>query len=322
MIVNNAIYVDGKRVAKPATLAETTELNDSLKGMAWIGLFEPTEAEFQAVADEFDLHELAVEDAVQAHQRPKIERYGSILFVVLRTAHYVDPKEIIDFGEIHLFIGKDFVISVRHGDYPDLNQVRLRMENNPELLALGPPAVLYGIMDQVVDEYHQVVMGLEHDIDEIEIEVFGGEPDVSKRTYSLAREVIDFQRAVAPLNGMLSSLCDGRIGLETVATLVAYFRDVQDHAAQVHEQVQAYAGGVEAAGAAEEILGGELAQQPHPVGVHADDIGVPVAHEVLDGVHGQPPGRGDVAPGAEDLQEPRRRPLGLVQHGLGQGAVA
>ena len=142
MIVNNAIYVDGKRVAKPATLAETTELNDSLKGMAWIGLFEPTEAEFQAVADEFDLHELAVEDAVQAHQRPKIERYGSILFVVLRTAHYVDPKEIIDFGEIHLFIGKDFVISVRHGDYPDLNQVRLRMENNPELLALGPPAVL------------------------------------------------------------------------------------------------------------------------------------------------------------------------------------
>ena len=240
MIVNNVIYVDGKRVAKPATLEETTELNDSLKGMAWIGLIEPTKQEFQAVADEFDLHELAVEDAVLAHQRPKIERYGSILFVVLRTAHYVDPKEIIDFGEIHLFIGKDFVISVRHGAYPDLKKVRLRMENNPELLALGPPAVLYGIMDQVVDEYHQVVQGLEHDIDEIEIEVFGGEPDVSKRTYSLAREVIDFQRAVAPLNDMLASVCDGRIGLETAPNLVAYFRDVQDHVTQVQEQVQAY----------------------------------------------------------------------------------
>lgn len=240
MIVNNAIYVDGKRVAKPDTIEETTELNDSLKGMAWIGLFEPTKEEFQAVADEFDLHELAVEDAVLAHQRPKIERYGSILFVVLRTAHYVDPKEIIDFGEIHLFIGKDFVISVRHGAYPDLKKVRLRMENNPDLLALGPPAVLYGIMDQVVDEYRQVVMGLEHDIDEIEIEVFGGEPDVSKRTYSLAREVIDFQRAVAPLDGMLASLCDGHAGLETVPALVAYFRDVQDHVAQVEEQVQSY----------------------------------------------------------------------------------
>lgn len=240
MIVNNAIYVDGKRVATPETLEETTELNDSLKGMAWIGLYKPSEQEFQSVAEEFGLHELSVEDAVQAHQRPKIERYGSITFVVLRTAHYVDPKEIIDFGEIHLFIGSDFIISVRHGESPDLNQVRLRLENNPSLLALGPPAVLYGIMDQVVDEYRQVVSGLEHDIDEIETEVFGGEPDVSKRTYSLAREVIDFQRAVAPLNLMLASIREGRTGLDIAPPLNEYFRDVQDHAVQVQEQVQAY----------------------------------------------------------------------------------
>jgi magnesium transporter len=240
MIVNNAIYVDGQRVATPATLEETTELNDSLKGMAWIGLYRPTREEFAAVAEEFGLHELAVDDAVKAHQRPKIERYGSIVFVVLRTAHYVDPQEIIDFSEIHLFVGGDFVITVRHGEYPDLQQVRLRLENNPELLAQGPPAVLYGVMDQVVDEYHHVVVGLEHDIDEIEIEVFGGEPDVSRRTYSLAREVIDFQRAVIPLGPMLAAIRDDRTGLEISPALNAYFRDVQDHVTQTQEQVQAY----------------------------------------------------------------------------------
>lgn len=240
MIVNNAIYKDGERVAKPASLEETTELKDSLRGMAWIGLYRPSAEEFQAVADEFGLHELAVEDAVRAHQRPKLERYGSIVFVVLRSAHYVDPKEIIDFGEIHLFLGSDFVISVRHGEYPNLDQVRLRMENNPELLALGPPAVLYGIMDQVVDEYRHVVIGLERDIDEIEIEVFGGEADVSKRTYSLASEVIDFQRAVAPLGPMLAAIREDRTGLDIDPSLNEYFRDVQDHVLQVQEQVHAY----------------------------------------------------------------------------------
>jgi len=240
VIVNNAIYKHGERVASPGSLEETTELRDSLRGMAWIGLYRPSAEEFQAVAEEFGLHELAVEDAVKAHQRPKLERYGSTVFVVLRSAHYVDPQEIIDFGEIHLFLGVDFVISVRHGEYPNLNQVRLRLENNPDLLSLGPPAVLYGIMDQVVDEYRQVVVGLEHDIDEIEIEVFGGEPDVSKRTYSLAREVIDFQRAVAPLRPMLSSIGDDKTGLAIDPRLHEYFRDVQDHVVQTQEQVQSY----------------------------------------------------------------------------------
>lgn len=240
MIVNNVIYKDGERVATPASVEATTELKDELGGMAWIGLYRPTAEEFEAVAEEFDLHELAVEDAVRAHQRPKLERYGSTVFVVLRSAHYVDPEEIIDFGEIHLFIGSDFVICVRHGEYPDLNRVRLRLENNPELLALGPPAVLYGIMDQVVDEYRQVIVGLEHDIDEIEIEVFGGEPDVSKRIYSLAREVIDFQRAVAPLTLMLIAIREDRTGLAIDPSLDEYFRDVQDHVMQVQEQIHAY----------------------------------------------------------------------------------
>ncbi len=240
MIINNVIYVDGIRVASPVTVEETIDLCDSLHGMAWIGLYSPTRDEFEAVAREFGLHELAVEDAVVAHQRPKLEQYGSTWYVVLRTAHYVDPQEIIEFGEIHLFIGKNFVVAVRHSEHQDLKIVRNRLEGQPELLALGPSAVLYGIMDQVVDEYHQVVMGLEHDIDEIEIEVFGGRPDVSKRIYSLAREVIDFQRAVTPLNPMLTAVRQDRTGLAYDQSLDEYFRDVQDHVVQVQEQIESY----------------------------------------------------------------------------------
>lgn len=240
MIVNNAIYQNGQRVASPESLEETTELKDSLRGMAWIGLYQPSKQEFQTVAEEFGLHELAVEDAVQAHQRPKLERFDSVLFVVLRTAHYVDPQEIIDFGEIHLFLGPDFVITVRHGKFPDLKEVRRRLEQQPELLALGPAAVLYGVMDQVVDEYEQVVAGLERDIDEIEIEVFGGEPDVSRRTYSLAREVIEFQHAVTPLYQMLSAIREERAGPTIDAGLDEYFRDVQDHVVRTQELVHTY----------------------------------------------------------------------------------
>lgn len=240
MIINNAIYKNGQRVALPESLEETTELKDSLRGMAWIGLYQPSEREFRTVAEEFGLHELAVEDAVQALQRPKLERFDSILFVVLRTAHYVDPQEIIDFGEIHLFLGPDFVITVRHGEFPDLKEVRRRLENQPELLALGPAAVLYGVMDQVVDEYEQVVAGLERDIDEIEIEVFGGQPDVSRRTYSLAREVIEFQHAVTPLYQMLSAIREDGAGLPIDPGLNEYFRDVQDHVVRTQELVHTY----------------------------------------------------------------------------------
>ncbi|MEZ4507269.1 MAG: magnesium and cobalt transport protein CorA [Thermomicrobiales bacterium] len=240
MIVNNVIYVDGKEASTPKTIEETSELILATRGMAWMGLHEPTPEEFQAVADEFGIHELAVDDAVQAHQRPKIERYGDVVFIVLRTVHYVDPEEIIDFGEIHLFVGADFIIVIRHGAEPDLRKVRRRLEEDSELLALGPAAVLYGIMDQVVDDYRTVVSDLEHDIDEIETEVFGGQPDVSRRTYSLAREVIDFQRAVAPLSAILATIVEGRDGLTIDPKLSAYFRDVQDHVAQVEEQVQSY----------------------------------------------------------------------------------
>lgn len=166
--------------------------------MAWIGLARPTESELLSLAAEFDLHPLSVEDAMEAHQRPKLERYGDTLFVVLSAARYLDAPEEVDFGELHVFVGPDFVITVRHGAAPDLSAVRRRMEEAPELLGLGPEAVLYAILDTVVDGYAPVVSGVQNDIDEIETEVFRGDPEVSRRIYELSREMVEFQRATRP----------------------------------------------------------------------------------------------------------------------------
>ena len=239
MIVDNAIYVDGRRAAEPGSLRETYEACRERRGMAWIGLFEPTEEEFASVAGEFGLHELAVEDAVKAHQRPKLERYGETLFVVLRPARYLDATETVEFGEVHVFVGEDFVVTVRHGEASALNRVRKRLEAEPGLLRQGPMAILYAIMDQVVDDYGPVVDGLENDIDEIEREVFGGNPGVSRRIYQLSREVIDFQRAAQPLPGVLEQLVGERVG-EVDTELRRYLRDVQDHALRVTEQVDGF----------------------------------------------------------------------------------
>ena len=173
--------------------------------MAWIGLYRPDQHELASLAAEFGLHELAVEDAILAHQRPKLERYDDTLFVVLRAARYLDDVEEVEFGEVHVFVGPDFVITVRHSEAPDLAAVRRRLESNPDLLRLGPEAVLYAILDRVVDGYAPVVAGLENDIDEIETEVFGGDPQVSRRIYELTREVIEFQRATRPLAAVLGS---------------------------------------------------------------------------------------------------------------------
>jgi magnesium transporter len=240
MIVDNAIYVDGLRTVEPGSLRETYEAIRDQRGLAWIGLYRPTEEEFASVAEEFGLHELAVEDAIQAHQRPKLERYGETLFVVLRTARYLDAPEEVEFGEIHVFVGEDFVITVRHGEAPALVEVRQRLEADPELLRRGPEAILYAIMDRVVDGYAPVVRGLENDIDEIETEVFSGNPGVSRRIYELSREVIEFQRATKPLTGILANLIAGfeKYGIDP--ELQRYLRDVQDHVLQVVEQVDGF----------------------------------------------------------------------------------
>jgi magnesium transporter len=239
VIVDNAIYVDGHRTAEPGTLQETYEAVRERHGVAWIGLYKPTEQEFSSVADEFDLHGLAVEDATEAHQRPKLERYGGILFVVLKPARYLDEEERVEFGEVHAFVGKDFVVTVRHGETPDLSEVRARLEADPELLRRGPEAILHAIMDRIVDDYRPVVDGLENDIEEIETEVFGGNPSVSRRIYELSREVIEFQRATEPLGGVLGDLMRDE-AIDVDPEVRRHLRDVRDHVLQVTERLAGF----------------------------------------------------------------------------------
>ncbi|MCG2623638.1 magnesium and cobalt transport protein CorA [Arthrobacter sp. I2-34] len=239
-IVDNAVYVDGRRTADPEGLDETYFLLRQRQGMAWIGLYRPDVAELQSVAGEFGLSDLAVEDALAGHQRAKLEHYGDMLFLVLRPARYLDDVEKVEFGEIHIFAGPDFVVTVRRAESPDLTRVRRRMESQPEFLALGPHAVLYAILDQVVDEYEPVAAGLENDVDEIEDGLFGGDPDVSRRIYDLLREVIMFQRATAPLPGILQSLMAGAPGERPDSQLQDHFRDVLDHVLRMGDRVAAF----------------------------------------------------------------------------------
>ncbi|MCP9205826.1 magnesium and cobalt transport protein CorA [Streptomyces cucumeris] len=240
-VVDAAVYRGGRRVGSPTTLAATyRRLREQPGAMAWIGLYRPSEAELLSLAEEFDLHKLAIEDAMEAHQRPKLERYGETLFVVLRAARYLDAPEEVDFGELHIFVGPDFVITVRHGAAPDLSAVRTRMESTPELLALGPEAVLYAILDAVVDGYAPVVAGVQNDIDEIETEVFRGDPEVSRRIYELSREMVEFQRATRPLVGMLRGLMAGFDKYGTDEELQRYLRDVADHVTHTSERVDGF----------------------------------------------------------------------------------
>jgi magnesium transporter len=237
VIVDSAIYRDGVREPGVAEVADLFAACKADGTMAWLGLYQPTREELDEVAHGFGLHELAVEDAVTAHQRPKLEHYGHTLLVVLRPAHYVDATETVVFGEIEIFAGENFVVTVRHGAAPDIGHVRRTLEARPKLLARGPVAVVYGIADHVVDCYEPVVDGLENDIDEIEDEVFGGSATVSRRTYELTREVIEFQRATKPLASILGRLID-LPGVDDEER--RYLRDVQDHALRIEERVDGF----------------------------------------------------------------------------------
>jgi magnesium transporter len=239
-IVNNAVYVEGHRSADPCSLEQTYEERRSHGGMAWIGLYRPEPAEIRSIAQEFGLHELAVEDAVAAHQRPKLERYGDTLFCVLRPARYLDDVERVEFGEIHVFTGPDFVITIRQAERPDLAPVRDRLEARPELLRLGPEAVLYAIFDEVVDGYAPIVAGLENDIDQIEDQLFNGDHAVARRIYELTREVIGFQRATHPLIEMLQALEAGFEQYEIDVELRRNLRDVRDHVERVVERADGF----------------------------------------------------------------------------------
>src|SRR5882757_8562401 len=245
-MVNNSIYIDGKRAVRPASLDQTVDelrrCPDAEHTFCWIGLLHPSDDEIRAVAKEFNLHPLAVEDAIDAHQRPKLERYDDTLFVVLRPARYVDPVEVVELGEVHLFIGPDFVVALRHAEQPDLAEVRHRLEDTPDLLRLGPYSVLYAVLDKVVDDYGPVLDGLQNDIDEIEVQVFDGDPGASRRIYQLTREVIEFQRAVEPLTDMLIAVRELLKDRASDADLELrrMLRDVADHTTRVVERTEAF----------------------------------------------------------------------------------
>ncbi|CAD5994301.1 magnesium/cobalt transporter CorA [Agreia sp. COWG] len=239
-VIDNAIYVDGRRTDNPESLEETFETLTARNGFAWIDLDQPSPEELQAVADEFELHPLAVEDALAGHQRSKLERYGKSRFVVLRPATYLDDVEKVAFGEVHLFVGETFVVTVRRAETPDLSSVRRRLEENPELLARGPQAVLYAVLDRIVDDYAPVAGGLENDIDEIEDQLFDRTTnELSRRIYELSREVMLFQRATHPLvdlvNDLKGSVTDAAVDLEIFRGL----RDVLDHTHRIVDRVDA-----------------------------------------------------------------------------------
>jgi magnesium transporter len=240
MIVDVGLYRDGERRAGDVPIrdaSETCRLDDHF---TWIGLHEPTEEEFSLMRQEFSLHELAVEDAVKAHQRPKMEIYGDSLFVVLKTARYMEEAEEIQFGEILLFIGKDFVITVRHGEASALAEVRKSVEKRPDLLKLGTTVVLHAILDRVVDDYGPVIAGVEADIEEVEEEVFSHvRTNPTERIYFLKRQVLEFHRAAAPLLPALDQLARGRQAL-VPEKIHHYFRDVHDHLMRIVDQVEGH----------------------------------------------------------------------------------
>ena len=231
MIVDSAVYRDGTRVPVDCDVADLASVRERCGpgDFVWVGLHEPDAHELTEVAGAFSLHHLAVEDAVNAHQRPKLERYEDNLFLVLKTLWYVDEDDAVETGEINLFVGSDFVISVRHGEGGALRQARVDLEARQAVLAHGPSAVVYAVCDQVVDGYEHVADSLLEDVDEVELSVFSEErTNDSARIYVLKRELAEVRRAVLPLRDPMSRFANGTAhGIDRDAA--PYFRDVADH---------------------------------------------------------------------------------------------
>jgi magnesium transporter len=242
VIVDCAHYQEGHRQHEgPMDLEQAASICvDGGGGFVWLGIVEPEEGELALVQQRFGLHDLAVEDAQSYHLRPKIEHYdeGGIYFAVLRTARYVPEHGEIEFGEVSVFLSDRFVITVRHGAASDLHGARLRLERRPELLKEGSAAVLWAILDKIVDDYSPVLEGLERDVEEVEASVFRATTAPTERIYSLRREASDFYRAVHPLLGPLEALERGAY-LPVGPELSQFFRDVNDHLKLVNEEVVA-----------------------------------------------------------------------------------
>jgi len=244
-VVDCAVYLDGVRQPGcadwPAALRFVRETGE---GFFWLGLHEPTEQQLQPIADAVGIHPLAVEDAVHAHQRPKLDRYDDFMLVIVKTVHYSDKQhtaEVVETGEVMVFVGPDFVITVRHGSHGALTGLRRQLEASPEQLALGPAVVLHAVMDGAVDAYLAVAAELQTDIDEAETSVFAGANRFAdaNRLYVLKREVLALKRSTVPLAAPLKLLSDRPMRL-VADDAREYFRDVEDHLTQVVEQVAGF----------------------------------------------------------------------------------
>jgi magnesium transporter len=234
VIVECAVYEDGRRKAGSLPIEHACEAGQEPGAFVWVGLFEPSAGEFEALRSEFNLHPLAVEDALRAHQRPKIERYGDMTFVVLKTAKYVDETEEVLFGQVMVFVGESFLITVRHGEVSDLSSVRERVEGDVDHLKRGPEGALHAIVDAVVDGYEPVAAGLQTDVDQAEEELFAavGGGRFTVRIYALGREVLEFSRAVGPLIPAVEQLVRSADD-----EMKSYFRDVLDHLMRLNAHV-------------------------------------------------------------------------------------
>ena len=241
MIVDSAVYREGVRVPMDCDKEDLRAMRQQADGpddFVWVGLHQPGADELDFVAQVFDLHPLAVEDAIKAHQRPKLERYEDSLFLVLKTLWYVDEDDAVETGEINMFVGRDFVVSVRHGEGGELHSARLDLEGRSSVLGHGPSAVVYAVCDHVVDTYEQVATSLEEDVDEVEASVFS--PDRtqdSRRIYVLKRELAEVRRAVNPLREPMKRFATGSVAFVTQEA-APFFRDVADHVVRVSETIE------------------------------------------------------------------------------------
>ena len=240
MIVDCAVYEEGRRLAGERSLRDAVRACEDNDAFVWLGLYEPTPEELDSVRREFGLHELAVEDALHAHQRPKVEVYDDTLFVVLKPARYIDSDEVVQTGEIHVFVSSSFVVAVRHGEASELKDARKRLEHRHDLLAAGTGGVLYAIVDKVVDDYEPVVEGVANDIQEIEQQVFSENRDnPAERIYKMEREVLEFSRSVTPLTPAVDRLARGHFDLID-DDLHEYFRDAHDHLLRVGQRIDGF----------------------------------------------------------------------------------
>ena len=239
MIVDCAHYKSGARQHEgPMSIADAASCASGGDGFVWVGIQDPTPEEIREIAESFPLHDLAVEDARHEHQRAKMERYERHYFVVLRTVHYDEARSEVVFGEIHIFAGRGFAITLRHGDASELTSARERLEARPQLLEAGPISVVWAVLDKVVDDYEPVAARLTSDIEDVEVEVFSVPHDPTERIYFLKREVIEFYRAVHPLLAPLADLQRADYPGATTE-IVNYFRDVKDHVERVHDEITA-----------------------------------------------------------------------------------